>query len=144
MKITVAVVGKLKEAYLAAAEAEYQKRLRPFCQLDILEAASEAKLLAALPARCHLYAWDERGELLSSLQFANDILGAEASHGGGAPVVFAIGGADGHSEALRGKARRLLSFGRMTMAHRLVRVLVIEQLYRGFSINRGLPYHREG
>lgn len=144
MKITVAVVGKLKEAYLAAAEAEYTKRLRPFCQLDVIEATSEAKLLAALPPKHHLYAWDERGDALTSLQFANDILAAEASHGGGIPLVFAIGGADGHGPELRAKAKRLLSFGRMTMAHRLVRVLVMEQLYRGFSIVRGLPYHREG
>lgn len=144
MKLVVAVVGKLKEPFLAAAEAEYLKRLRPLCQLDVLEAPNEAKLLAGLPPRHHLYAWDERGEQLSSVEFAHGVLETEALRGGGAPVVFAIGGADGHSDALRAKATRLLSFGRMTLAHRLVRVLVMEQLYRGFSILRNLPYHREG
>lgn len=143
MKVTLAVVGRLKEQYLVAAEDEYRKRLRPYCTLTVVEAKDEAALLAALPANAHLYAFDERGDALSSTQFASDILGHEQLHGGGAPVVLAIGGADGHSDAVRKRARKLLSFGRMTIAHRLVRVLVIEQLYRGFKILRGEPYHRE-
>lgn len=143
MKVTLAVVGRLKEQYLVAAEDEYRKRLRPYCTLSVVEAKDEAALLAALPANAHLYAFDERGDALSSTQFAADILGHEQLHGGGAPVVLAIGGADGHSDAVRKRARKLLSFGRMTIAHRLVRVLVIEQLYRGFKILRGEPYHRE-
>lgn len=80
---------------------------------------------------------------MTSVAFANDILGAEAQHGGGAPVVFAIGGADGHSDALRKRAKKLLSFGQLTIAHRLVRLLVLEQVYRGFRILRGEPYHRD-
>lgn len=143
MKITLAVVGRLKEPYFVAAEEEYRKRLRPFCTLTVHEAKDEAALLAALPATAHLYAFDERGASMSSVAFANDILGAEAQHGGGAPVVFAIGGADGHSDALRKRARKLVSFGQLTIAHRLVRLLVIEQLYRGFKILRGEPYHRD-
>lgn len=143
MKVIVAAVGRLKEAYLVAAEDEYKKRLRPFCTLTVHEAKDEAGLLAALPEGAHLYVFDERGELITSPAFASDILGAEQQHGGGAPVVFAIGGADGHSDVVRGRARRLLSFGRLTIAHRLVRVLVLEQLYRGFKILRGEPYHRD-
>jgi len=57
--------------------------------------------------------------------------------------VFAIGGPDGHTDELRARATRLLAFGRMTIAHRLVRLLVLEQLYRGFKILRGEPYHRD-
>ena len=57
--------------------------------------------------------------------------------------MLAIGGPDGHSDALRARATKLLAFGKMTIAHRLVRVLVLEQLYRGFKIVRGEPYHRE-
>ena len=57
--------------------------------------------------------------------------------------MFAIGGADGHSDAVRKRAKKLLAFGRMTIAHRLVRVLVLEQLYRSFKIIRGEPYHRD-
>jgi 23S rRNA (pseudouridine1915-N3)-methyltransferase len=143
VKVTVAVVGRLKEAYLAAAEEEYRKRLRRYCTLAVVEHKDDAALVASLPPGAHLYALDERGDALSSAELARDVLGAEEMHGGGAPVVFAIGGADGHSEALRKRAKRLLSFGRMTIAHRLVRVLVMEQLYRGFTILRGEPYHRD-
>jgi 23S rRNA (pseudouridine1915-N3)-methyltransferase len=143
MKVIVAVVGRLKEAYLVAAEGEYRKRLRPYCTLTVHEAKDEAGLVAALPAGAHLYAFDERGDAITSPAFASEILGAEQQHGGGAPVVFAIGGADGHSELVRVRARRLVSFGRLTIAHRLVRVLVLEQIYRGFRILRGEPYHRD-
>lgn len=141
--MTVAVVGRLKEPYLAAAEDEYRKRLRRYCALTVAEHKDEAALLAALPPAAHLYALDERGELLTSVQLAHEVLGAEELRGGGAPVWLAIGGADGHSDALRGRARRLLAFGRLTLAHRLVRVLLLEQLYRGFTILRGEPYHRQ-
>lgn len=125
------------------AEAEYRKRLRPYCTLEVLEAKDEAQLLAALPANARLYAFDERGAQMTSKAFAEGILGAEAQHGGGAPVWFAIGGADGHSDALRARAKKLVAFGQLTIAHRLVRVLVLEQLYRGFRILRGEPYHRD-
>jgi 23S rRNA (pseudouridine1915-N3)-methyltransferase len=125
------------------AEAEYRKRLRPYCTLEVLEAKDEAQLLAALPANARLYAFDERGAQMTSKAFAEGILGAEAQHGGGAPVWFAIGGADGHSDALRARAKKLVAFGQLAIAHRLVRVLVLEQLYRGFRILRGEPYHRD-
>jgi 23S rRNA (pseudouridine1915-N3)-methyltransferase len=143
VKLTLAVVGRLKEPYFIAAEEEYRKRLRPYCTLDVREAKDEAALIAALPPAAHLYAFDERGTSMTSVAFANDLLGAEAQHGGGAPVVFAIGGADGHTDALRSRAKQLISFGRLTIAHRLVRLLVLEQLYRGFRILRGEPYHRD-
>ena len=142
MKITVAAVGKLKEPYLVAAADEYIKRLRPFCTLTIHEAKDEAALLAGLPANAHLYAFDERGDSITSEQFA-ELLASEASHGGGAPLAFAIGGADGHSDELRKRARKLIAFGKLTIAHRLVRILVLEQLYRSFKIIRGEPYHRD-
>jgi 23S rRNA (pseudouridine1915-N3)-methyltransferase len=142
VKITVAAVGRLKEPYLAAACAEYEKRLRPYCTLAVTESKDEAAVLAALPGNAHVYAFDERGEMITSAQLA-ELIAAEQSHGGGAPVVFAIGGADGHGDAVRARATKLLAFGRMTIAHRLVRVLVLEQLYRAFKIVRGEPYHRE-
>jgi 23S rRNA (pseudouridine1915-N3)-methyltransferase len=143
VKVTLLVVGRLKEAYFKAAEEELRKRIRPFCSFDLLELRDEAALLAAVPSSGHLYVFDERGESITSQAFSRDILGHEEQHGGGAPVFFAIGGADGHSDAVRARARRLLSFGKLTIAHRLVRLLVIEQIYRGFSILRGGPYHRE-
>lgn len=143
MKVTLAVVGRLKESYLVEAEAEYRKRLKPYCTLAVTEAKDEAALLASLPANVHLYAFDETGAALTSTAFAHDVIGAEQLHGGGAPVVFAIGGADGHSDALRKRAKQLIAFGRLTIAHRLVRLLVLEQIYRGFKILRGEPYHRD-
>jgi 23S rRNA (pseudouridine1915-N3)-methyltransferase len=142
VKITVAAVGRLKEPYLVDACAEYEKRLRPYCTLAVTEAKDEAALLATLPASAHVYAFDERGDLVTSAQLA-ELVAGEQSHGGGAPIVFAIGGADGHGDALRARAKRLFAFGRMTIAHRLVRVLVLEQIYRAFKIVRGEPYHRE-
>ena len=143
MKITLAVVGRLKEDYLRAAEDEYRKRLRPYCTLDVVEHKTIEALLAAMPAGAHLYAFDERGETLSSAELARDVIAAEEMRGGGAPVWFVIGGADGLGDPARARARRLLSFGRFTIAHRLVRVLVLEQIYRAYKIARGEPYHRE-
>ncbi len=142
MKIHVATIGRLKESYFVAADEEYRKRLRPYCTLTVHEAKDEAAMLAALPQNVHLYAFDERGEALTSAQFA-ELLAAEAQHGGGAPVAFAIGGADGHSDVVRKRAKKLIAFGKLTIAHRLVRILVLEQLYRAFKILRGEPYHRD-
>lgn len=142
LKVTVAVVGRLKEDYLRAAEDEYRKRLKPYCGLEIVEYKTIEALLDAAPANAHVFAFDERGDLLSSNDFAG-ILGAEEMKGGGAPVWFVIGGADGLGDAARKRAKRLIAFGRLTIAHRLVRVLVMEQLYRAFKIARGEPYHRE-
>lgn len=142
MKLHLATIGRLKEAYFVAADEEYRKRLRPYCTLVVHEAKDEAALLAALPANVHLYAFDERGETITSQQLA-DLLAAEQQHGGGAPVAFAIGGADGHSDEVRKRAKKLIAFGRLTIAHRLVRILALEQLYRAFKILRGEPYHRE-
>jgi 23S rRNA (pseudouridine1915-N3)-methyltransferase len=142
VKLTLAVIGRLKESYFLEAEAEYRKRLRPYCTLTVLEAKDEAAVLAAAEG-AHLYAFDERGTALTSMQFAHELLGTEAQHGGGAPIVFAIGGADGHSDVLRARAKQLIAFGKLTIAHRLVRLLVLEQIYRGFRILRGEPYHRD-
>jgi 23S rRNA (pseudouridine1915-N3)-methyltransferase len=142
VKIHLATIGRLKESYFVAADEEYRKRLRPYCTLTVHEAKDEAAMLAALPAAAHLYAFDERGEALTSAQFS-ELLAAEAQHGGGAPVAFAIGGADGHSDVVRKRARKLIAFGKLTIAHRLVRILALEQLYRGFKILRGEPYHRD-
>jgi 23S rRNA (pseudouridine1915-N3)-methyltransferase len=142
LRIRILAVGRLKEEYHRAAEAEYLKRLRPYCQLAIDEVADEAALLRKLPADAALFALDERGDLVTSDELARGCLGAEEQRGGGRPVVFAIGGADGHSDAVRARAARLIAFGRITIAHRLVRVLLVEQIYRAFTILRGHPYHR--
>jgi 23S rRNA (pseudouridine1915-N3)-methyltransferase len=136
------VVGRLKEDYLRSAEAEYLKRLRPYCQIAALEMADEPALLGKLPGDARLVALDERGDLVTSEELARGVIGAAEQHGGGRPLVFAIGGAEGHSDALRRRADRLIAFGRVTIAHRLVRVLLAEQIYRAYTILRGHPYHR--
>jgi 23S rRNA (pseudouridine1915-N3)-methyltransferase len=142
VKIHLGAIGKLKEPYFVAAEEEYRKRLRPYCTLTVHEAKDEAALLRALPDGAHLYVFDERGDALTSTHFA-ELLAAEAQHGAGTPIALLVGGADGHSDAVRKRAKRLIAFGRLTIAHRLVRILVLEQLYRAFKINRGEPYHRD-
>ncbi len=142
MKIALYVCGRLKEDYLRAAEAEYRKRLTPYCRLSVVECKTDSDLLRSLPNDVHLYAFDERGQAITSSEFAQ-LIAEEETYGAGATVAFAIGGADGHSEALRRRAKRLIAFGKMTIAHRLVRILVLEQLYRGYRITRGQPYHRE-
>lgn len=142
MNIDILACGRLKEKYWRAAEDDYTKRIARYCKLTIRELNNDAALLAALPKRAHVYALDERGDAISSRDLAN-ILDSEEQHGGGAPVIFTIGGPDGHSDAMRTRATRLLAFGRITIAHRLVRILLMEQLYRGFRIVRGHPYHRD-
>ena len=143
MKILVVAVGRLKPEYFRAAEAEYRKRLRAYCNLRIVEARSEKQLLAAIPENARLYVLDERGDAVSSSEFAADILGAAEQHGGNPTVVFAIGGPDGHSDEVRKRAHRLIAFGRATIAHRLIRLVLIEQIYRAHRILRGEPYHRD-
>jgi 23S rRNA (pseudouridine1915-N3)-methyltransferase len=136
MKVIVAAVGKLKESYWIDAQDEYVKRLRPYATVSVVEAKDEAGLLAAIPAGARVVALDERGLTLSSHEFAAELTSDPA------PLVFAIGGPDGHSDAVRARAK-LISFGRMTIAHRLVRIVLLEQIYRGFRIVRGEPYHRD-
>lgn len=139
MKIRLFVCGKLKQRYFEAAEAMYLKRLRHYCKLEVVEFKTDEALVAAIPDDCRVFALDERGELLTSVQFADAL--AREEHAA-APVVFAIGGPDGHTPALRKRADHLVAFGRLTIAHRLVRILLLEQIYRAFRINRGEPYHR--
>ena len=97
------------------------------------EAKDEAALLAALPASAHLYAFDERGEAAHAARSSPTLLAAEANTAAARRSHSSIGGADGHSDALRKRARKLIAFGQLTIAHRLVRILVLEQLYRALQ-----------
>jgi 23S rRNA (pseudouridine1915-N3)-methyltransferase len=131
----------MKEDYFRAAEAEYTRRLRPYCRLAIEEVKDEAALLRAVPDGALVVALDQSGDLITSEDLAARLIGREELHGGGRAIAFAIGGPDGHSEAVRRRAGRTIAFGRVTMAHRLVRVVLLEQIYRAFTILRGHPYH---
>ena len=95
------------------------------------------------PKNAHVYVLDEQGELLNSIAFSSDILDKEQLHGQGASIVFVIGGPEGHSTQVRSKATACIAFGRLTIAHRIVRILLLEQIYRGFRILHNAPYHRD-
>ncbi len=155
MKITIAAVGRMKpgpermllDDYLErAGQAGRALALGPFTVTEIDErkardrAAQSARLIEAIPPGATVIALDERGKTLTSPDFAH-LLASLRDHGAGA-AVFLIGGADGHGDALRARADRLLSFGPMVWPHMLVRVMLAEQLYRAVSILAGGPYHR--
>lgn len=142
MKLQLLAVGRLKEAYWQAAEAEYAKRLRHYASLEIREVKSDDALRAAIPSRARLVAMDERGELWSSEDLARKLISAEEQHGGGVPLVFVIGGSEGLPAAVRARAVRSLALGRITLPHRLARIVLLEQLYRAYTILRGEPYHK--
>lgn len=100
-----------------------------------------AALLAAIPDGARLVVLDERGETETSAAFASGI-GAIRDRGQ-RDLVFAIGGADGHAEAVRKRADARIAFGAMTWPHQIVRLLLAEQIYRAMTILSGHPYHRE-
>jgi 23S rRNA (pseudouridine1915-N3)-methyltransferase len=141
LKIRVLAVGRAKAPLWAAAEADYLARIGRHADVEVREVKDDAALLAALPPRAKLVALDARGELLSSEEIAKKIIGAAEQHGGGAPLAFAIGGADGLSAAVRARAEKTLAFGRITLPHRLARLVLVEQIYRAYAILRGEPYH---
>lgn len=159
MHIQIAAVGRLKEKYLVDGIAEYAKRLRPYVKFDVLEvpdekapetmsAAEEAqvrdregeRLLALIKPDAHVVALAIGGELWSSEDLAAqlDKLGTY----GKSHVMFVIGGSNGLSPAVLRRAQQKLSFGRMTLPHQLMRLVLAEQVYRAVKINRGEPYHK--
>lgn len=146
MNLRILVIGKLKESYFREAEAEYTKRLRPYCRLELIELKSAEHMLKAMSgvnAMDRIIALDERGKTMSSQEFASGIVGPFLGGELTGTLTFLIGGADGHPERVRELAHQSLSFGKMTWPHRLIRVALVEQIYRGCRIFRGEPYHRE-
>jgi 23S rRNA (pseudouridine1915-N3)-methyltransferase len=101
----------------------------------------EARLLPLIPDDAYIFALDERGKTLSSIEFTRHIQQLESDNR--TQLCFIIGGADGLTENIRKKADFLLSFGKQTWPHQLVRVMLIEQIYRAQQISAGHPYHRE-
>ncbi|MCC8023557.1 MAG: 23S rRNA (pseudouridine(1915)-N(3))-methyltransferase RlmH [Clostridiales bacterium] len=159
MQVTVLCVGKLKEDYLRRACAEYEKRLAPFCRLQITELAEArgksvpnaaeihaileqegARILQKCPADAYCAALCIEGELLSSEQFAQRV--EQVGVQGKSKLVLIIGGSYGLSGAVKARADLRLSMSRMTFPHQLARVLVLEQLYRAFQINSNGKYHK--
>lgn len=140
MKLKVAWIGKTKEAAIQTLTSEYLKRLARYGAVESLELPNEATLLKQLDkSRAALVLLDARGRQLSSEQVAAFL--KEHQDRGTAALLFAVGGADGFSDAARQRASFQLSLGKMTLPHELARVVLLEQLYRGFTILKGHPYH---
>src|SRR6266850_4131592 len=130
----------MKEAWVQEACAEYAKRVRGKLPLDLVEVKDDAELQRKIPPRQKLWALDERGKQLSSEELAAAL--QKAMNGGEQGIACVIGGADGLPRELVGRADFVWSLGRLTLPHRLARIIVLEQLYRALSILRGEPYHR--
>ena len=146
MKITLVAVGKLKEKFLVDGVNEYLKRLKNFCKIEIREVAEcrtvedeGKKLLAQVPRESFLIVLDVAGVELTSEDFAQKI--SELTLRGISDITFIIGGAFGLSDEVRLAADFRLSLSRMTFTHQLARLIVVEQIYRAFKINRNEPYH---
>jgi 23S rRNA (pseudouridine1915-N3)-methyltransferase len=144
VKLTIAWIGKTKNPAIQSLTDEYLKRLRQFAEVEGVALKDEAALLRLCgfegkAARRRLVLLDSRGKQLSSEELSGFL--REHLDRNPAPLVFAIGAADGFSDELRRKADLVLSLGRMTLAHELARVVVLEQVYRAFTILKGHPYH---
>ena len=140
MKIKIAWIGKTKEPAIQALTDEYLKRIGRYVTVEGVALRDEAGLRElAVKNRATLVLMDSRGKELSSEQLAKFL--GEYQDRNPLPLMFAIGGADGFSAETRPAARPTISLGKMTLAHELARVVLLEQVYRAFTILKGHPYH---
>lgn len=144
MKIKVAWVGKTKEPGVQSLTAEYLKRLRYYADVEGMAFPSEEALLktsekSGSRTPYSVVLLDSRGKELTSEEFAKFI--QDHQNRNPQPLLFAIGGANGFNPGVRRSAHFVLSLGKMTLAHELARVVLLEQLYRAFTILKGHPYH---
>lgn len=144
MKIKIAWIGKTKEPAIVALTEEYLKRIARYAQVEALPLRDEQDLLAKVSSpksgsKSTLVLMDSRGKEFSSEQFAKFL--GDYQDRNPLPLVFAIGGADGFNAATRAIAQHVVSLGKMTLAHELARVVLLEQIYRAFTILKGHPYH---
>jgi len=155
MRLCVVAVGQRVPDWAQTAWDDYAKRFpfelkvelkaiktepRASKSLDTLLAAERTRIEAAIPKGCRVVALDERGTALTTLALAGKLTDWQLS---GDDVALVIGGPDGLDPTLRRAAHERLRLSDLTLPHALVRVLLIEQLYRAWSINAGHPYHRE-
>lgn len=159
MKITVITVGKIKEKYLRDAIAEYAKRLSRYCKLEIVEVADEKtpdqaggtveeqirdkegeRILKYIRDDMYVITLEIGGKMLSSEELADKInmLGIQ----GQSSVAFVIGGSIGLGREVLKRSDYALSFSKMTFPHQLMRVILLEQVYRSYRIINGEPYHK--
>ncbi len=159
MKITCVAVGKIKEKYFLEAVQEYQKRLSRYCKLEILELQDEKtpdgaspalerqikeregeRILKVLREDAYVIALAIEGKMPDSVELSQKL--EKLSVGGIAHIMFVIGGSLGLSETVLKRADELLSFSRITFPHQLMRVILLEQIYRSYRIMKGEPYHK--
>ncbi|MBB3908212.1 23S rRNA (pseudouridine(1915)-N(3))-methyltransferase RlmH [Anoxybacillus rupiensis] len=159
MNIMVLSVGKLKEKYLKQGIEEYVKRLSGYAKMEIIEVADEKapenlsdqemkqikekegeRILAKISDDMHVIALAIDGKMKSSEEFAIHL--DKLATYGTSKVAFVIGGSLGLSEKVMKRANESLSFSQMTFPHQLMRLILLEQIYRAFRINRGEPYHK--
>lgn len=159
MRITLVTVGKLKEKFYADAVSEYSKRLSRYCRLEIIQVPDEKtpdqagqalerqirdkegeRILSCIREGTYVIALAIEGKMPDSVELSGKIGGLGIS--GVSHIVFVIGGSLGLSESVLNRADDKLSFSRMTFPHQLMRVILLEQIYRGFRIMNGEPYHK--
>ena len=143
MKIKVAWIGKTKDAAIQSLTEEYLKRISRYAEVQGVAVKDEAAILSLAAGertkeKHKLILLDSRGKQYSSEEMAA-LLDREQLNA--VPLLFAIGGSDGFSDDARRKASLLLSLGKMTLPHELARVVLVEQVYRAFTILQNHPYH---
>ena len=144
-KIKLISVGKLKEKYLQEAASEYAKRLLPYCHLQMMETEDErtpdkASDKETLGAEDYVIALAIQGKQMDSLSFARYL--EDLSVRGKSTIAFVIGGSLGLSDSVLNRADELLSFSAFTFPHQLMRIILLEQIYRSYRIRSGAPYHK--
>ena len=159
MKITLITVGKIKEKYLKDAIAEYSKRLSRYCKLEIVEVADEKtpdnasdtvedairdkegeRILKYIKEDAYVFTLEIAGKMLTSEEMAEKIdkLGVQ----GTSHIIFIIGGSIGLGREILKRSDYALSFSKMTFPHQLMRVILLEQIYRSYRIINHEPYHK--
>lgn len=142
MKFLILAVGKLRQSWLKQGCQEYLKRLCPkVSSIEIIEVKDTSFFIKRIPPRYLTWVLDEKGQLLSSVELAEKINQTQLS--GCAGITWCIGGADGIPAEALPQGHTKISLSSLTFPHQLVRLLLLEQLYRAYSIIGGEPYHRE-
>ncbi|WP_099468020.1 23S rRNA (pseudouridine(1915)-N(3))-methyltransferase RlmH [Konateibacter massiliensis] len=159
MKITLLTVGKIKEKYFTGAIEEYTKRLSRYCKLEIIEVADEKtpdnasaamediirakeaeRLLKYIPEQAYVIALAIEGNMLDSVELSQRI--EQLGVSGQSHIIFLIGGSLGLDKIVLARADYKLSFSKMTFPHQLMRVILLEQIYRAYRISHNEPYHK--
>lgn len=159
MRITIICVGKIKEDFYRKAVSEYEKRLSRYCRLEIIEVQDEktpedagsavdeqikekeaARILKHIKEEAYVYSLEIEGSKPDSVSFANQLNRLAVQ--GTSHIQFIIGGSLGLHQSVSKKANQAISFSNMTFPHQLMRVILLEQIYRGYRIIKGEPYHK--